>query len=128
MIASLFEQQHVEEEFETSSDIDVQIEGISNIQCDLFNMWFQQVVLNFNSNKSLPIKKLSDKEINFIRNNNIEKGVDCAYALMAKYTTYTFECQLSLVMKALDFLAKMRIPKEFAGGYLILICKYHFLP
>jgi len=45
-----------------------------------------------------------------------------------KYTLMTFDEQISCVLKALNYLSDMKIPKEYAGGFLILLCKYHFLP
>ena len=112
-------------------EIDREIENneeVSEIQFAVFNMWFKNAILNYDSNKNLQDKTLSLKEISFIKNNNIEKSVDCCYALLEKYTLMTFDELISCVLKALNYLSDMKIPKEYAGGFLILLCKYHFLP
>jgi len=57
-------------------------EEVSEIQFAVFNMWFKNAILNYDSNKNLQDKTLSLKEISFIKNNNIEKSVDCCYALL----------------------------------------------
>jgi len=63
-------------------EIDREIENneeVSEIQFAVFNMWFKNAILNYDSNKNLQDKTLSLKEISFIKNNNIEKSVDCYF-------------------------------------------------
>ncbi len=100
----------------------------SDMQMDVFNMWFSSVIKTFSKTKVISKDSLSMKEVVFIKTNNLEKSVDCCYALLNKYTMHTFDEQISMVLNALQYLSDMRIPKEYAGGFLILICKYYFLP
>lgn len=102
--------------------------GCSEIQVAVFNMWFESVIKTFDSSKTIQKDTLSIKEINFIKGNNLEKAIDCCYALLNKYTLHDNDTQISMVLSALNYLSDSRIPKEYAGGFLILICKYYFLP
>ena len=112
-----------EEEFELEDR-----EGCSEIQEAVFNMWFDTVIKKYNYAKLINKESLSLKEINFIKYNNLEKSIDCCYVLLQKYTFYDVDTQIDMILSALNYLSSMRIPKEYAGGFLILLCKYHFLP
>ena len=102
--------------------------GCSEIQIAVFNMWFESVIKTFDNSKTINKNNLSTKEINFIKNNILEKSIHCCYVLLQKHTLHDHDTQISMVLSALQYLSDMRIPKEYAGGFLILICKYYFLP
>lgn len=118
-------------DFISHDEIENEVENlneVSEIQFAVFNMWFKNIVLNYDSSKKIEGKFLSKKEISFIKNNDIEKSVDCCYVLLTKYTLFSNEEQITTVLNVLNYLSEMKIPKEYAGGFLILMCKYHFLP
>jgi hypothetical protein len=104
------------------------VEYCSNVQIEVFNMWFQSVIKNYPSSKVVVKNSLSQKEIIFIKSNNLENSIDCCYTLLQKHTFLTNDEQVYMILNALNYLSSMKIPKEYAGGFLILLCKYHFLP
>jgi len=104
------------------------VECCSNIQVEVFNMWFQSAIKSYSAHKTIAKDSLSQKEIVFIKSNNLENAIDCCYALLNKYTVMTRDEQINTILNGLNYLSAMKIPKEYAGGFLILLCKYHFLP
>lgn len=90
--------------------------------------WFARTVNVFPSDRSITRSTLTEREFENIVRHNVMSGTDVSYALMSKFTDFTDDQQLSCVLNILRFLAACRLPKEFAGGFLILMVKHHILP
>jgi hypothetical protein len=96
---------------------------------DMLNRWYADTVLKYDkSGKTIDKSSLSEKEIHFIGNHSIVSAIEVVYGLLEKYTSMLCEDQISLAKELLGFISKARVPKELAGGFLILMIKYHFLP
>jgi hypothetical protein len=96
---------------------------------DMLNGWYAGTILSFkDSGRTISKEALSEKEISFIGIHSVESAVNVVYGLLTKFTTIFHESQIRVVLDLLEFIAKARVPKELAGGFLILMIKYHFLP
>lgn len=90
--------------------------------------WFAKTVNVFPSGRNIFRTTLTEREFENIVRHNVMSGTDVSYALLSKFTDFTDDQQLDCVLKVLRFLAACRLPKEFAGGFLILMVKHHILP
>jgi hypothetical protein len=107
-----------------------------NDQCNLqeadpeitLNDWYEKTICSFVSGKTVSKNFLSDHEIEYVQKHNLITAVDVTYLLLGKYTTKNHEEQIGIVLDVLAYLGNCRLPKEYLGGFLILMIKYHFLP
>lgn len=95
---------------------------------DYLDEFFQQLVCQFPGGRSVEKTKLSDNEYHVVCRVPLMEATGVAYQLMDSHTSKTFDEQLPLVLDALSFFSTRRLPKQYAGGFLILATKYHFLP
>ena len=95
---------------------------------EVLDSWFSKTVLSYRSERVITKTELSDRECQFVRSNSVMSGVDVCYMLLAKHLEMNFESQLQCVLTVLRFLEQCRLPKDYMGGFMILIIKYHFLP
>lgn len=92
------------------------------------NDWFTKTVLQYKSGKTVPRESLTDKEYEFIMSNSVVSATDICYSLLEKHVEDNFESNLDRVLSVIRFLEDRRLPKEYLGGFMILMTKYHFLP
>jgi putative transposon-encoded protein len=133
MEATMLEEVHVSPviDFQDESDsveTESQESSTDLLTKEDLDVWFSKTVLAFKSDRVLSKKELSEREFNFIKSNSVMSGVDVCYMLLAKYLDLNFESQLQCVLKVIRFLEQCRLPKDYMGGFMILIIKYHFLP
>ncbi len=108
------------EEFET-------IEPVEDLRTCL-NKWFRSTVCAFTGGSLVIREELTDREFEYVKNNSVMSGTDVSYSLLDRFTSKTFEEQLNIILHILGYLAECRLPKEYIGGFMILMVKYHFLP
>lgn len=117
--------QIAENEFDQVQDI---MEVSESDENDILNQYYRSAILAYNCEKFLHKESLSDKEIGFIKSHGVISAVDVAYHLLGKYTSLDVDQQIDVYVSCLGYLAKCKIPKEYIGGFSILMIKYHFLP
>ncbi len=111
-------------EIETLDGVEKEVEHSR----DYLDDFFQQLVCQFPGGRSITKTKLSDNEYQVVCTVPLMQATGVAYQLMDSHTSKTFDEQLPLVLDALNFFSAKRLPKQYAGGFLILATKYHFLP
>lgn len=121
--------------FQDIFDVDFQ-QGLELVDDESFlqdenqrlNLYFQESILNYDLNRENLPSTLSEKEIAFIKNHSVISAVDAVYHLLSKFTVQNDEQQISTFVDCLKYLAEKKIPKEYIGGFVILMVKYHHLP
>ena len=109
----------------------VEVEQTESVEADeneVLNQYYRSTILAYNCEKFLNKDSLTDKEIGFIKTHGVISAVDVAYHLLQKYTDLDVDQQIDVYVSCLDYLTKCKIPKEYIGGFSILMIKYHFLP
>ena len=92
------------------------------------NDWFAKTVLQYKNGKTVPRESLTDKDYEFVMSNSVVSATDICYSLLEKHIEDNFESNLDRVLSVIRFLEDRRLPKEYLGGFMILMIKYHFLP
>ena len=95
---------------------------------DYLDDFFQQLVCQFPGGRLVEKTKLSDNEYQVVCRVPLIEATGVVYKLMDSHTSKNFDQQISLVLDALNYFSAKRLPKQYAGGFLILATKYHFLP
>lgn len=105
----------------------VETEAVIDEQTQL-NMYFADSVLGYGDKFINANKQLSEKEINFIKSHSVMSATDIVYHLLSKFTSMPQDEQINTYISCLNYLASKRIPKDYIGGFSILMIKYHYLP
>ena len=93
------------------------------------NNWYNKTIASYaSSSRIITRTELTDREYEFVLSTSVTSGVDVCYSLLSRFTTLDNEAQIDIVLQMLDYLAASRLPKEYAGGFIILMVKYHILP
>jgi len=116
------EEEIVVEVFDSREDI-----SVSDLRV-ILDEWFSNTVRIFSGGRTVTRSTITDREFENIVKHNVMSGTDVSYSLMSKFTCMTDDEQLATVLRILRFLAFCRLPKEYAGGFLILMVKHHILP
>lgn len=111
------------QEAESSDDI-----CLPQDENEKLNIYFQESILNYNVDRVNLPSAISEKEIAFVKTHSIISAVDAVYHLLSKFTVQTDEQQICTFVNCLRYLAEKKIPKEYIGGFVILMIKYHHLP
>ena len=94
----------------------------------VLDAWFTSAVCTYPSGRKIEKSSLSESELEIINKSSVCSGFDIAYHLMGKYGINNFDDQLPKALSMKDHLESKKVPKEYLGGFLILLTKYHFLP
>jgi hypothetical protein len=116
-------EEYVDEAYEIDNFVIADVDDKSTL-----NSWYEKTICSYRSGKVVEKTTLSEYEIEFVKKHNLISAVDVTYCLLGKYTQKTHDEQIIIVLDILSFLGQARLPKEYLGGFLILMIKYHFLP
>lgn len=94
----------------------------------VLDAWFTSAVCTYPSGRKIDKSCLSEAEVEIINKSSVCSGFDITYHLLGKYGIASFDDQLPKALSMKDHLESKRVPKEYLGGFLILLTKYHFLP
>jgi hypothetical protein len=103
------------------------VEPVEDLRTCL-NKWYRRTVCAFTGGSLVIKEDLTDREFEYVKNNSVMSGTDVSYSLLERFTSKSFEEQLNIILHILGYLAECRLPKEYIGGFMILMVKYHFLP
>lgn len=91
--------------------------------------WYNKTVAAYaGSGRIIGRTELTDREYEFVLANSVVSGIDVCYSLLSRFTVLDDEAQIGIVLQMLAYLSECRLPKEYAGGFIILMVKYHILP